>query len=197
MVDLTGELGEEAQEVLNDLHIGIDAGKKIANTTHDFEVKLLAIDMLIMHIQFNYMEHEDLNEFFMEISDEIVELRDELEALEKGEIHVILEEEAAEKKGTSWILKHRKKIEDEIKNEADIDKAILQKIYQAFSSLKEKFSQVDHLFSVDIEKATVKNVKLELEEAEEEVKHILERLMGFFVTYEKIFRKELERLEKK
>ena len=196
MVDLTGELGEEAQEVLNDLHIGIDAGKKIANTTHDFETKLLAIDMLIMHINFNYMEHEDLNEFFMEISDEIVELRDELEALEKGEIHIVLEEEAAEKKGTSWILKHRKKVEDEIKEEADIDKAILQKIHQAFRSLKEKFSQVDHLFSVDIEKATVKNVKLELEEAEEEVKHILERLMGFFVTYEKIFREELERLEK-
>lgn len=98
MVELTGELGEEAQEVLNDLHIGIDAGKKIATATHDFELKLLAIDNVIMHIQFNYMEHEDLNEFFMEISDELVELRDELEALKKGKIHVILEEEAAEKR---------------------------------------------------------------------------------------------------
>lgn len=90
----------------------------------------------------------------------------------------------------------QKKIEDEVKEEADIDKAILQKIHLAFRKLKEKFSQVNHLFFVDIEKATVKNVKLELEEAEEEIKHILERLMGFFVTYEKIFRKELERLEK-
>ena len=196
MVELTGELGEEAQKVLNDLHIGIDAGKKMVTATHDFEVKLLAIDMLIGHIQLNYMKHEDLTDFFMEISDEIVELRDELEALKKGEIHVILEEEAAGKKGTSWILKHRKRIDDELKEEVDIDNAILQKIHQAFRSLKEKFSQVDHLFSIDIKKATVKTIELDLEEAEKEVKHILERLMGFFITYEKIFRKELERLEK-
>ncbi len=197
MVDLTGELGEEAKEVLNDLHFGIDAVKKIATATHDFVLKLLAIDMLIMHIKSNYAEHEDLHQFFMEISDELVELRDELEDLEKGEIHVVLDEEAAKKRGTSWILKHRKKVEDEIKEEVDIDKEILQKIHNVFMRLKEKFSQVDHLFSVDIEKATVKNVRLELEEAEEEVKHILERLMGFFVTYENIFRKELERLEKR
>lgn len=197
MGKLTGELGEEAQEVLNDLHLGINAGKKIATTTHDFEVKLLAMDMLIMHIQFNYAEHEDLNEFFMEISDEIVKLREELEALEKGEIHVVLKEEAAEKEGVSWILKHRNKVEDEIKEEADIDKAILRRIYQVFRSLKAKFSQVEHLFTVDIGKAKVKEIKLELEEAEKEVKHILEKLMGFFVTYEKIFHEELKRLEKR
>ena len=196
MVELTGELAEEAQEVLKDLHIGIDAGKKIVLATHDFEVKLLAIDMLIMHIQFNYMEHEDLNEFFMEISDEIVELRDTLESLEKGEVHLVLEEEAAEKRGTSWVFKHRKKVEDEIKEETDILKVDLEILHQFFKRLKEKFSQVDHLFSVDIEKATLTEVKLELEEAEEEVKHILERLMGFFATYEKIFSDELKRLER-
>ncbi|MBT3450507.1 hypothetical protein HN652_01075 [archaeon] len=196
MVELTGMMGEEAQEVLNDLHIGIDANKKIITKTHDFEIKLLAIDMLIMHIEFNYMEHEDLNEFFKEISDKIIELREELDILEKGEIHVILEQKSAEKMGTGWILKHRKKVEDEIKKETDIEKKILQKIHQTFKILKEKFSQVDHLFSVDIENATVKETRLELEEAEEEIKHILEKLMGFFVTYNKIFRMELERLGK-
>ena len=121
MVDLTGELAEEAQEVLNDLHIGIDAGKKIATAAHDFEIKLLAMDKLIMHIQFNYGEHEDLTAFFGEISDEIVQLREGLEVLEKGAIHVVLNEEAADKRGAFWTLRHRKKIEEEVKEEMETD----------------------------------------------------------------------------
>ena len=195
MVKLTGDFWEEAQEVLSDLHVGIDAGKKIAIATHDFETKLLAIDMLFMHIEFNYVEHEDLHQFFVEISEELVELRNELGVLEKGKIHVVLDEEAAKKIGTAWILKHRKKFKNEIKEEINIDKKILQKISLTFSSLKEKFSQVEHLFEIDVDKAIVKEVKLELKESENEVKHIIERLIGFFITYEKIFNEELNKLK--
>lgn len=197
MIKLTGEYGEEAQEVLKDLHLGIDAGKNIITATHNFEIKLLAMDMLIMHINFKYEQHQDLTEFFMEISDELVRLREELSALEKGEIHVILEEKAAEKRGISWMLRHIKKVKKKIKEESDLDKAILQRVARVFQELTDKFSQVDHLFSVNLQKATVTEIKLELEEAEKELQHILEQLLGFFITYNKIFRKELERLGKR
>ena len=187
MVELTGELAEEAQEVLNDLHVGIDVGKHIVTATHDFETKLLATDMLFMHIDFNYSHYEDLNGFFVEVSETIVELRDELEALGKGEIHILLEEEATEKKSTKWALKHRKKIEEEIKEEIEVDINIIKKIQVALVKIRRFFEEAEHLFSIHIKTATVEKMKIELEEGEEEVKHILRTLLQFILVYEKIF----------
>ena len=46
-----------------------------------------------------------------------MELRDDLEKLRKGQIHFIVKEEATEKKGRKWILKHRKKVEEEIQDQ--------------------------------------------------------------------------------
>ena len=156
MVELAGELAEEAQEVLNDLHLGIDVGKKIVSATHDFEIKLSAVDMLFMHIDFNYSDNDDLNDFFVDVSDTLVNLGEELEALKKGAIHLILEEEAAEKRGTSWVLKHRKKVGDEIKEEIEVDSKIIKKTHLAFIKLTRLFWDAEHLFSVNIKKATIK-----------------------------------------
>lgn len=191
MVKLIGEFGEEAQEALRDLHRGIDAGKSIVTAVHDFEIKLSAVDIVIGHIEFNYSHYEGLYAFFTELSDMIVELRDELEQLEKGEIHFVLEEEAAKKKSTQWILMHRKAIEEVIKEEKEVDKQIIRKIHRAFVKLRKLFIKSEHLFSLYIRKTEIKKFKLKLEEDEEQVKHILEQLMRFIFAYEKIFKRAL------
>ncbi|MBI2666547.1 hypothetical protein HYX13_02955 [Candidatus Woesearchaeota archaeon] len=192
MVTLTGELAEEAQQVLEDLHRGIDAGKKAVTATHDFETKLLAMDMLIMHLHFNYAEHEGLIEFFIQISECIVALRDELEALNLGEIHIIIQEEATEKKSPLWVFKHRKKVKKRIVQEQELEREMLQKVAAAWKKMYQKFQEAEELFVVDLKKIKVKEIYLELEEKHEEVKHILERLLGFFGAYQHFLQQQLK-----
>jgi len=186
MVELTGMFGEEIKLALEALHEGIDAGKKTVKATHDFESKLIAIDQLLMFVHEDYWQ-EDIGQLLIEISDKIKALREELEALEKGEIHIILEEEATKKKSAFWILKHRKKIEEEIKEEIEVSINIIKKLEATFVSIKALFVKSKHIFSVNIGKATINKIKIELEEGEEEVKHILEKLMQFILAYEHLF----------
>src|SRR3989344_1146307 len=189
MAELSGEMGAEA---LKDLHAGIEAGKKIVTATHDFETKLLAIDTVIGHIHFNYQEHEDIMDLFLRLSDEVVQLCGELDGLKKGEIHLVVLEEAAAKRGTVWILKHRKKLQQERMKEAEVDRQIIAKIHTFFLKVKEIFTEAEHPFKVDIKKAKITRIKLELEEKEQEMKHILEQLLRFVAAYERIFRQALK-----
>ena len=92
-MELTGELAQEAQEALNDLHKGIDSGKNIVTSTHNFEIKLHAVDTALGHIHMNFMDAEDLVAFTFDIADEIIELREDIAQLEKEEIHIIKLEE--------------------------------------------------------------------------------------------------------
>ena len=195
MAELTGEMGAEAQEALKDLHTGIEAGKKIVTATHDFETKLLAIDTVIGHIHFNYQEHEDIMDLFLRLSDEVVQLCGELSGLKKGEIHLVVLEEAATKQGTAWVLKHRKKLQQERMKEAEVDRQVIAKIHTFFLKAQEIFTEAEHLFKVDIKKAKVTRIKLELEEKEQEMKHILEQFLQFVVAYERIFKQALEGLK--
>ncbi len=197
MVDLTGEFyAEEAQEVINDIHIGIEAGKKIVISTHDFETKLLATDMLFMHLQMEYSEYDELHDFFVEVSEKLVELRDELEELRKGEIHFVISLEAAEKVGRKWSLHHLKKVKGSLKGVSDVSRDAIFRIDKTFEEIKILFNQSDHLFEVSIEEATVGSVKMELEEKEKEVRHILERLLRFILAYEKLFKEALGKVKK-
>ena len=195
MAELTGEMGAEAQEALKDLHTGIEAGKKIVTATHDFETKLLAIDTVIGHIHFNYQEHEDIMDLFLRLSDEVVQLCGELVGMKKGEIHLVVLEEAAAKQGTAWVLKHRKKLQQERMKEAEVDRQIIAKIHAFFLDIQKIFTEAEHLFKVDIKKAKITRIKLELEEKEQEMKHILEQLLRFVAAYERIFRQALEGLK--
>ena len=194
MVQLTGGFAEEAQGVLDTLHIGIDVGKRIVIASHDFTTKLSAVDMVFMHTQMEYQDYDELHEFFVDVSDVLVELRDELDALRKGEIYFIVKLEAAEKR-KNWTLTHFKKIKKELHQVEDVDRKIFFVIHAALEKVRQLFQQAEHLFELDIKKATV-DVKVELEEGEEEVKHILERLIQFILAYEQIFKKELKKLKR-
>lgn len=77
--------------------------------------------------------------------------------------------------------------------EAEVDQQIIAKIHAFFLKAQEIFIEAEHLFKVDIKKAKVTKIKLELEEKEQEMKHILEKLLQFIAAYEKIFRQASER----
>ncbi len=196
MIQLSGDLGWQAQEALDDLHLGIDAGRSVVTATHNFEQKLWGVDTLSAH-SFDYdSSHEDLAAFFDGLFRELLSLREELDALEKGELHFVLEQEAAEKSGAPWLVRHRKIVNDEVKEEARIAKKLLQRVHHVFLELKAKFAEGEHMFAVDLEKAQVTQMKLQERHAEEEIKYFIERLLAFFVAYENILRKELARLER-
>lgn len=191
---LTGEMAEEAEQSLENLRQGIDVDKKIITSAHDFEVKLASIEILINHLHLNYWDHDD-RDFFLQIPDLITELWAEIQALEKGEMHILLEEEAAQKLGKKWVIKHRKKIGEEIKEETRVDKKIIQDLHQAFVDLKQHFAQAEHLFTADLNQGKVKKINAELGEKEKEFKHIIERLLQFIQAYEQIFREYLKELK--
>ena len=64
-----------------------------------------------------------------------------------------------------------------------------------FLKAQEIFTEAEHLFKIDIKKAKVARIKLELEEKEQEMKHILEQFLQFVVAYERIFKQALEGLK--
>jgi len=179
MIKLTGELAEETQEILNDLHEGIDVGRKIITTTHSLENKLLGLDLIFSHISFNY--DQPVIDFFWEIQEEVEELVEFLKTEEKHGLHIIAQEQAAEKRGKKWILKHREIIEEEIKQEKEIDIAIVKKIHQTFLKIKEFIDQ-KQIFAKHHNKAA-------------ELNHIIQKIFHFFSTYEHLFRRYLKELK--
>ena len=196
MIRLKGEFGEGTKEALRDLHLGIKVGKRIISATHSFEIKLSIIESSIMnHVNFDDQYSEAFIEFFEKITYDIINMRDELEEMEKGEVHIVLEEEAAEKLGTKWILKHINKVEDDIESEIELEKELIEKIHQFIVKIKNYFIEAEHLFSMNIEKSIIKKINIESEENEDEVKHILKNLLLFVLFYEKIFEQTLNDLE--
>lgn len=191
MVELTGDFGPLIQELLEDLHSGIDAGKKTVHAVHDFDAKLQALNEALGLLGMDYMEFPEIHGLFTLIGGEVEDLSKQLEILGKKELHILLEEEAAEAKGKKWILKHRKLVEGEIKSEKELEAEIVRIIHKAFVQIRKEFTDMEHLFEVDISKAEVTSVKEELKEFEEEFRHVMEKLMQFFAFYEHFFQQQL------
>jgi len=195
MTKLTGEYGDIATEILEDLHIGIDIGRKTVHATHNFQIKLMAVDQIFMHIEADeYWRFEDLYAFLEEFHIIIVDLHDDLTKLEHGDIHIVRKEKSAEKKGIEWIIKHKKKVEKELEHEKDVEEKIIKKIHKALKDIKKIFLKADHLFLIHEEETTIKEIKIDLEEKEAEIKHLVEKLMQFLFMYEKFFKELLEEL---
>ncbi len=208
MVKLEGELAFEAQEALGAMHEGIDIGKRIVTATHNLENKLLAFDYVMMHIEFNYSHHDEIYTFFTEISDIIAALNKKLNKIRRGGLHFIAEEKTIE----NWILKHKLSeagkrvrvwhkiiatIKWEKREEVLVNKRIIRRLNADFQKLKKLYSEADHLFLIHEEKAKITEIKLKLEEDEERVKHILEQVMRFIFTYEKLLGEMVRELESK
>jgi len=169
---LTRDNSELIQNAMDILHKGIDVGKRTVEAEHQFEHKLLAFQNLLA-MQEDYPEEEATFSLF-DVIEILEELGNELAALEKGEVHIVLEEEAVAKKGPRWVVKHRKKIENEVRKEKIVSKKIIKKIHLAFVKVKEI---------------------LDTESENEEVRQIMENLLAFFNTYEEIFKNVLTELK--
>jgi len=194
-MELTGEFAEEAEIALDALHHGIDTGNHIVTETHDFELKLDSFEVLIAHIDMNYDQMEIVN-FMHDIIDEIAELAADLRKFEKAEIYILHKEEAAQRHNSKWIFYHRKKIEDQIEHEEEVDREIIHLINTAFKNTKKLFRQAKHMFKIHEHEAEVVEVKLDLKEKDKEFRYIIKKLLQFFQTYERIFEKELKELER-
>ncbi len=196
MVKLTGDMGEIAQEVLDDLHSGIDVGRNIVHSTHNFRIKLEAVDNVFAHIEIDYPDLADFGEFFAEVGEIIMHLEAQLRDLEHGEIHIVRKEKSAERHGEEWVLKHIKKVKEKLEEEKDVDEEIIKDIHAALVKIKKLFLKAEHLFEIQEKETRIKELKHKLEEKEEEMKHIIEKLMQFLFTYEKIFKEFLDKLDK-
>ncbi len=131
-----------------------------------------------MHVDLEYTdEAPEFADPLREVQEELMLLYARLQEKEKHCLHIVLEEEAAQKKGKRWVLKHRKIVEGDIKEEIDLEKEIIVDIRKTFMGVKEKLDPTTHI------------------EDDEESKHILERLSSFVTFYEDIFRQFLAKLE--
>jgi hypothetical protein len=102
---------------------------------------------------------------------EIVELlRDKLRLLNRKELHLVQELQAAKKAGNNWIAQHGEKIEEELQEWEKVSDTRLAGIHQAMK---------------DISKAMAD----QKEDFEDDVRTILDRLHNVFLTYEAIFKK--------
>ena len=182
-------LGLDGSGIADDLVAHIDVDKKIIHATHSFEDKVAAAEMVVNHMLMMYgFNDEDLMEFIESIEEFVGKLHKLLEDYEEETLHFVLLEEAAVSEGKNWIAKHAKKVEEELKDEKEAKREFLESLRIILASFKEKFSQVDHLFSVKIDEAKVDKIKLDMEGEEEELKDILDKLLKFIVVYEHLLK---------
>jgi len=189
------ELGMDEDELTSDLFLHIDHEKKIVKATHSFEDKIAALDLVIDQFAMNYDYNEDLNDFIEDIKIRIDKMLKSLRLLKNNTIHLLVNLEATQKSGKKWIIRNAKKVEEEIEEIEKVSKRLLQIISLYLKNIKRLFTKAKHIFEVEIEKAQVKSLKIKLEEGEEEVLDILDKLLKFFIVYEHFFEQELKELK--
>ncbi len=194
MVELTGEFSEEVQECFQNLKVGIHVGNRVITEAHNFEEKLISIEIVMGHIEFEYQEVTEIYEFFSDIILALTNLREKLEELEKGELHIVRKEEKETEKGAKWVAKHIKKVEGQLDDEEELLEETLKEIRDVLKELRQRFIDCVHLFDVYEEK-TIKKVKAELEDKEEEIKHISQNLFDFISHYARVFQTLLDELK--
>ena len=190
------EIPNMAYEALNDLKESIDIEKEIIIFNHNFENKLLAIDLIIMHFHENYSHHDDLFEVFLELGDLIEDLRKKNEIAGAGELHILLEEEAAQKKSSRWMIAHRRKFSKEKKQFRRLVKVFLKRLHETIVEVRELFTKSSNLFFFEGKKLVKINIDLDPDE-KTEITNIVETLLKVLITYEIFFKEELKKLENK
>ena len=187
MVELSGFMAEEVEEVLKDLHLGVDVGKKIVTADHDLDLKLSSFDVLIHHAVMEYPP--EIADFFEDVVSEMDEFRKELSLFDKGGMHLILQEEAAATKGSHWIFVHKKKLTEELHQEERIIQDHLRKVKTHLQSLHQKLLNSSH-FSLSLEDSS-SQIHFDVEGKEEELLHILKQMLLFLTIYLHLLEEEL------
>jgi hypothetical protein len=175
--------------VIKDLAEDIDFEKKLIKNSHRFEDKLSAAEVVIDQFVIDNLEKSpDLMRVIRNIGNEIRKLLKTLKKWDHGEINIVLELEAAQKKGKEWILKHKKQVEGEIVEEKKLEKKVLRLVKQFFKDLRKEFEKSKHLFDVSLENARVAKFKAKIQADEEDFKLVIEGLLQFTMAYEHIFK---------
>lgn len=110
------------------------------------------------------------------------EFRVELSLFDKGGLHLILEEEAAESDGKGWVFRHKQKVKSELYKEKEVLSSHLQKVHEHLKTIREGL-------------LIATSIKIDLEGKEEEFGHIVERILSFFGIYMKFLGDELQKLK--
>lgn len=167
---------EDLIETLKALEKGIDIERKHVKELHDFRLGILAVQSITGHI---FEEHPEHAEFFIEFSGLTHDLLEDLEVVEYGEIHLLAQETAAKKRGSEWIVRHQVIIDDEIKEETNHDRRVIQLIHSFAEGIRELIDEYKDEF---------------LEETDIQMREVFERLERLFHFYLEIFQDELRRL---
>jgi hypothetical protein len=191
MVELTGEMAEEAQLCLEHLNQDISLGKHFIKELRDFENRLAAIETVVMHINFNYWEYDDLDEFITEVGQMAANLGKILEGMRKKEMLLVAEEKSLEKNG--FESKYASLLKKIFEEQNQMGKEVLQIIHQEINEIKQFIIKADHIFELHENQTQIKKLKVQLEAGDEQVHHVLEKLLKLFVTYEQVFKETIEK----
>lgn len=193
-MELTGEMAEEAMMVLEEIHSDIDFNKKIVTATHDFEMKIQALDLIFWHIN-EKEEYAPYHRLFDQVSVLITEISGYFDKIKVKEMNFLLEEEAAEKMEKVWITFHHRKIKKNLRKEKIFRKKIIKRVHQYLMRARKLFQQSRHPLSVNIDEGKIKELRANVRGMEEELKHILEKIFQFLITYEHLFKQALTQLK--
>ncbi len=179
---------------------GIDIGEQIVTSTHNFQSKLSEIEILLWKLIDKYSKYDpNLKVFLHNILAEIKEMKKLLTTPYQGELHIVLEEEAALKKSNAWSLKFKKTLITENNKrkleQIKADEILITILKEHFEKIKNLFNESQYLFSIDIEKVKINEIKIELNKAEEKFKKIMQNLLEIILAYENIFEEAEKRLE--
>ncbi|MFH0701563.1 MAG: hypothetical protein V2A62_03950 [Candidatus Woesearchaeota archaeon] len=184
------------------LYQGIDVSKKIVTASHNFIHKLIDFQSELWDLSEKYSKYDPrLEPFFKSIITELNGLTHGLTVTQQGEVHILLEKEAALKRSKGWALKYLQKtgpggyVAKKKYREREVDKIFIVICKEHFQRMKQLFLEGEELFQVDIRTARILKVKIELGRAEAGFKELMEKVLALILAYEKIFQdaeKELE-----
>jgi hypothetical protein len=166
-------MDEDINAIMATLEEGIDVGKETVIGLHKMEENFHKISA-ITHL---LMEEGEFVDFLFELGEKIGDLLNEIKLDEDGELHLVVEGEAAIRLGKAWILSHRARIKERILEENTHAKHIIGIIKKHFELINELFDENKEEFHED-----------------PEIHALCQKLHKLFIFYLNLFAKELSKL---
>ena len=167
-------MNETIAELMDQLHLGIDVTNNTVNGLHKMDEKFHHLSA-ITHL---LMEEGEFVDFLFDVGEVISDMLEELRMDEAGELHLIAEEEAAEKLGVNWTLKHRARIKKLVLEETEHERRIITIIHNSMVKINSLFEENKEEFHED-----------------PEIHALCQKFHVLFTFYLNLFQKELKRLE--
>ena len=166
-------MNEDINAIMETLEEGIDIERETVKGLHEMEVRLHQVSAIANLL----MEEEHFVDFLFDLGEVIDELLIKLKMAEDGELHLVAEGQAAKRLGRKWTLKHRARIKEEILEETEHEKRIIEIITDYMKRINKLFDENKEEFYED-----------------EEIHAMCQKLHKLFGFYLELFKKELNRL---